>query len=135
DPPALAHRADDLTTLDRVARGHVGLAQMEISGHQALAVVEVHDLPGQIEVRHQSDDPAIRRQDRVTHGPVEIGAEVPAGGRSVESPACAERARDRGFAGTNERVTPEERRLMRLPGHVPGLELLAPDPSLRLGAG
>ena len=136
-PPAPAHRTDHRARRDRVARRHVHPAQVEVAGHQPAAVVEVHRVARQVEVRHQRHHRAPRGAHRRAHRAGEIRSEMPAGHPPVELPPRAVHAGDPARPRAQERPLPEPRRVVRLSGDRPALRQLAVDPrpgrAVRLG--
>ena len=85
-PPALAHPPDQLPPCHGLARCHQRLAEVEVTGNDALAMVQIHHLAGEIEIGDQCDDPGVGRSYRSAALPGEVGSEMPALDLAVERP-------------------------------------------------
>ena len=108
-----ADEADLLAPLDRVADGDLGKAHVEVAGHDAVAVIDVHDVAGEKEAVDERDHPAIRGVDRIAGRAAIVDAEVAAGDAAVEHPPGAEAARDPRLARSLEWARPQLRRFLR----------------------
>src|SRR5688500_281045 len=90
-------RADEsnlLSPLDGLAFRYVRPTQMKVSGHDAAAVIDVHDIPGEEESVHERDYAAVCRNHRRTDTASEVDAKVPARNDAIEGASGAEAACD-----------------------------------------
>ena len=60
------------------------LAEVQVAGGEAAAVIDVHDVPAEEEVVDERDDAVVRRTDGRADGSAEVDAEMPAGHLTVE---------------------------------------------------
>ena len=107
DPAAPTHRSDTLSCYDGISLPYVGSTQVEIAGHQSAAVVDVHDMAREIEIRDQCHHTASSGADRRTDRSGEIGTEVTALDLAVVDPCRPESAGDARPAGKPERPPPD----------------------------
>ena len=89
-PSSRSDKSDALTALNRVACGDERLAEMEVSGYDTCAVIDVHDVAGEKEAVHERDDAPVRSSDRFSDGAAEIDTEVAAGNGAVEDSSRSE---------------------------------------------
>src|SRR5439155_24100127 len=112
DPSGRPHETDQLTPFDRVAWNDQRVAQMEVAGYEACAVVDEHGRAAVIEIRDEGHNAAVRRADRRAPLGAEVHAVVTAAHDTVEHPRHAEAAGHRARAGPHERRLPQARRLV-----------------------
>src|SRR5262249_17880961 len=113
-PSTLAHPSDDLTSTDRVASRHQGLAEVEVASDDPFAVIEIHDRSRQIKIRHQRHDPGVCRAHRRADLAGEVGAEMSALTLAIQHPRCAEPAGYPSRSRRHERGSPFARGRVRL---------------------
>src|ERR1043166_7891143 len=82
--PGPPHESDLLAAGHRIPHGHERLAHMEIAGHDAATVIDVHDVPGEKEFRDERDDAAVRGPNGLARLPRVVDPEVAAGHAAVE---------------------------------------------------
>src|SRR4051812_49000750 len=93
-----ADPTDELAAFHRVTDGDQWLAQVEVRGDDARAVIDVHHAAGEKERVDEDDDAAVCGPYRIADRAAEVDAQVPRGELAVEHPAGAERAGHHGRA-------------------------------------
>jgi hypothetical protein len=71
-----ANQSYFLSARDSISLGHQRATQMEVSGDNSIAVVDVHHIPGEKESVYKSNDSTIRCHDRRSRSSAKIHAEV-----------------------------------------------------------
>ncbi len=92
--PCSSDESDLLSPRDRVAHCHERFAEMEISGDDSTAVIDVDDIASQKEIVDERNDAAVRSAYWVSDRAAEIDAKVTAGHAAVKETAGSELARD-----------------------------------------
>ena len=104
---------------------------MEIPGHEPIAMVDVHDVPGEKKLGNERHDSAVCRVDRLAERAAIVDAQMAARHASVEHTPAAEHARDARGPRPEKGQRPELRRLLRLMSHAAGELVLVFDARLR----
>src|SRR5690348_18132724 len=86
------HEANLLPALHGIPDGDERLGQMEVAGHDAAAMIDVHDIAGEEEIVHQRHHTPVRGADGIPRLAGEIHTPVTARQASVEEPPGPERA-------------------------------------------
>src|SRR5690349_14680735 len=107
DPSRSPNQPDQLAALNRIPDRDERLGQVEVSGDDTSAMVDVHDVAGEKEVVYQGDDTAVRGANRIAGLAGEIHAPVAARQASVEESPRSEGARDPRAPRPKERLRPE----------------------------
>ena len=92
--PGRSDESDLLSPHDGIAHRHQRLAEVEVSGDDPTAVIDVNNVSSEKEIVDERHDTAVRRAHRLTDCATEIDTEVATGHAAVEETPRSEFAGD-----------------------------------------